>query len=707
MPGSNPNKGHGMRGDRDLPKLIVRDDGTVVGDDIWRCDIAFRATAVERKPDDQVDDEEKRGEGDGAGQAGAQSYDPDEHAIDFVWSTGASALRRPWGEDPYIEELSMEPGAVRLDRLNNGAPLLNSHRAFDVRDVLGVVIEGTAKVEKGNGLSRVRLSRAPEDEGTIGKVIDGIVRNGSMGYRIHRVEITEPTEEQPLRIVRAVEWEPLEVSLVPIGVDDGAGTRAATSTAPAAPTNGEATMPNKDPKKGGAEADVQGTVDTRDEAADEKVRSTTVLSLCSRHDLPLAFAEKLVASDKGLEGPDGCRQAVIDELARNSDSQAVDGTNRVDGLVCEHEKRGETIRDYLLHRNDPGSVELTEGARRWVGRSLLEMVRADLKARGIQVRGMDKGRLADQALQLRTGSLGGLQGTADFPSLLADVAMKVLRAAYDETPRSFEPFTRRQDLPDFKTANFVTMGAAPRFQKVNEHGEFKRGHVADSSEPMQLSTAGIVMGVTRHVLVNDDLGAFLRYPRAFGASAREWENELVWDLVVSNPEMSDGTPVFHADHGNLIALGAGVTADIATIPALDASRRQMRAQRGLGDRGRLRINPAYLAHPDAQTVAWEQFLGDGYLPNTADEVAPRSMKALRDGLLPEPILDDDSVTKWYLFADPARFDTIFWGYLEGGGEGPQLDSRVGFDRDGIEYRARVDFGAAWIDHRGATLNWGA
>ena len=71
----------------------------------------------------------------------------------------------------------------------------------------------------------------------------------------------------------------------------------------------------------------------------------------------------------------------------------------------------------------------------------------------------------------------------------------------------------------------------------------------------------------------------------------------------------------------------------------------------------------------------------------------------------EPRLDDSSETAWYLSAAPARIDTIEYAYLTGE-EGVYIETENGFDVDGVKIKARLDFGAGVIDHRGLFKNAG-
>ena len=157
-----------------------------------------------------------------------ESVDAERRTVELVWSTGAAVRRRdPWTGKRYDEVLSLEETHVDLSRLNGGAPLLNTHGAWDLRDVIGVVErawiarEGEALV----GRATVRFSDRADVEPIWRDVASGIVRNVSVGYAVRSYEITETDGAAP--VWRAVDWQPLELSAVPIGADAAAGFRAA------------------------------------------------------------------------------------------------------------------------------------------------------------------------------------------------------------------------------------------------------------------------------------------------------------------------------------------------------------------------------------------------------------------------------------------------------------------------------------------------
>jgi hypothetical protein len=151
-----------------------------------------------------------------------------KRTVDLVWTTGAPVLRGYY--DRYFEELSLDPKHVRMGRLESGAaPLLNAHSSYSLADVIGVV--ESARLENGRGVATVRFDSGPDGEDAFRKVKEGILRNVSVGYATYRLEKVEGGDAT-IPTYRATDWEPHEISMVPIGADAGAVTRSAGGTNP-------------------------------------------------------------------------------------------------------------------------------------------------------------------------------------------------------------------------------------------------------------------------------------------------------------------------------------------------------------------------------------------------------------------------------------------------------------------------------------------
>jgi HK97 family phage prohead protease len=158
--------------------------------------------------------------------AAPATVDRAARTVEVVWSTGARARNFVPPLGMITEELDMSPGAVRMDGLRSGsAPVLNTHRKADARDVVGRVV--AARLEAGRGYATLQFSNATDVEPLWQRVADGTLRSVSVGYRVHRYEtVTDPRDGT---VHRAVDWEPYEISVVPIPVDPAAAVRGAES----------------------------------------------------------------------------------------------------------------------------------------------------------------------------------------------------------------------------------------------------------------------------------------------------------------------------------------------------------------------------------------------------------------------------------------------------------------------------------------------
>jgi len=121
---------------------------------------------------------------------------------------------RWWG----IEVLDNTASAVRLGRLSSGGPLLMDH---DTRDQVGVIESVRIDADRV-GRAVVRFGKSARAEEVWQDVQDGIRRNVSVGYAIHKATLVE-TSDTGLDTYRVTDWEPLEISLVSVPADASVG----------------------------------------------------------------------------------------------------------------------------------------------------------------------------------------------------------------------------------------------------------------------------------------------------------------------------------------------------------------------------------------------------------------------------------------------------------------------------------------------------
>lgn len=216
------------------------------------------------------------------------------------------------------------------------------------------------------------------------------------------------------------------------------------------------------------------------------------------------------------------------------------------------------------------------------------------------------------------------------------------------------------------------------------------------------------MSVTRQAMVNDDLRGFDRVIGGFGNSAARLENRLAYSILTTNANMADGIALFAAGRGNLLT-GAP---SALSLTSLSDARKALRKQTGLKPATdtvapNLNLNPKWFIVPsDLETLAY-QLTSSQYMPTAQsgiNEFAAGGRTSLT--AIVEPLLDQASVTAFYVMADNAQIDTVEYCYLDGY-EGPRIDTQMGFDVDGIQVRCAHDFAVKDIDFRGMVKSNGA
>lgn len=610
------------------------------------------------------------------------SANSDDRTVEVIWSTGAPVRRRDMAGQ-YIERLSLAPEAVDLSRLQ-GASVLDAHRQSAVRDVLGSV--RSANVDGERGTAVIKFSARPEVEPIWQDVMAGILRHISVGYS---VEDWSETTQSGARVLTAVRWTPHEISLVPTPADPGAHIRMETDmTENAHLVHNENEVQNRSScvdtsNAGGRSA---SPVSAGNEATRRAVTNAEIRSIARIAGLDQSWIDGQidVAADA-----DTARRAAFDALANRSAPMIRSEQVRIDMGESQDDpaRRARQMGEALYARINPRH-EISEPARRYAYSTPVDMAKELLSLRGVSTMALSPASLVTRALHT----------TSDFPIILGDTVGRVLRDSYQAAPSGIRQLGRQTSARDFRSVNKIMLGEAPLLEKLNEHGEIKAGTMAEAREAYKIETWARKIGVTRQVLVNDDLGAFADLARRMGQAAAETEARILVALLESNagngPTLSNNKTLFHADHGNRAGTGA-----VISDTTLSAARLALRTQKGIEDRT-IRVTPKYLLVPPALETDAERWLAS-VSPAKASDVNPFSGSL---NLIVEPRLT--SATRWYITADPGEIDGLEYAYLSGS-EGPQVESKSGWDVDGVEIRVILDFGAGFIDHRGWFANAGA
>ncbi|MCB1438134.1 MAG: Mu-like prophage major head subunit gpT family protein [Nitratireductor sp.] len=588
--------------------------------------------------------------------AGISSLDVESRTVDIVIATETPVRRADW-DGQFDEVLEISANAVDPTRLDS-LPLLDSHRNLSMDMRLGSILPGTVRIVGGELVGTVKLSRSPAGERILQDLADGHRLSVSVGYKIHKFSRDETSD---IPVLRATRWEPFEVSAVCIPADPEAKSRSLQTR------KGQGAMSELN-----SEIDpVSPSPETR--AFDAQQRQ----ALAERHGLDDKwFKRHSNMSDHEFRG------AILNAVA---DRQEANETfPYLDTRPSHRDANRLHLQVQALAARAMPSIEVSSEATEFRGYSYVDHARTVLETGGVSTRGMAHSQIIERALHT----------TSDFPRLLGDGLRRVLRDSYVEMRSDLRLTARQSTAPDFRARTKLQLSESDELLKVNEAGEFTYGSFDEAGESYKIDTFGRIFSVSRQALVNDDLSAFTTVMPKLARAAGRFEDTFLSNLVSSNPIMSDGKAVFHADHGNLAESGGALS-----VSTLSAARLAMRKQVGLKGE-RVNVIPMYLVVPSELETIGEQVLAE-IAATKVDDVNVFSKKLQ---LIVDPYLEDE--TAWYLAAQPGQTEGLEYAYLEGA-EGPVTDTRAGFEIDGLEVKVRLDFGGGWIDHRGWFKNPGA
>ncbi len=296
--------------------------------------------------------------------------------------------------------------------------------------------------------------------------------------------------------------------------------------------------------------------------------------------------------------------------------------------------------------------------------------------------------------------------TGSFPNLLLDAANKTLLAAYEEATYTWSIWARQAaSVEDFKPINRIRMGESPDLEAIPEAAKYPEGAVTDSKTSYFVQKYGKQFSVSWETVINDDLDALSRIPAMHGNAARRLQNKKVYEVLTSNPTMSDTYSLFSASHPS----GTNVSGSAAApgVTTLNTGFERMMLQKGLSSDVILGLTPAFLIVPPGysatalELVNSQSYNASGNNEGVINIYGVNGVRPLQ--VVVEPILHASSTTNWFLAANTNQIDTVELAFLSGE-ESPVLTSEQDFDTDCYKYNVRQTFGVAAIDWRGLYRN---
>jgi hypothetical protein len=624
------------------------------------------------------------------------SLKEETRTVDITFSTGARGRRNSiFGS--YYEELEISEKAIDLTRLNSGGPVLAAHDSSDLDKVIGVVER--AWIDGNEAKATIRFADDEFSDRIWKKVKSGILRNISVGYDPQYEEVT--SEDDDLPVYRAVRWEPYEVSIVPIGFDAAAQVRSKDELKPNQVRELEIVKTKEEIKTEDLErsAELNDKNETKKEELEtkreennmsdkntelqkaveaERQRCLEIRELVGKLDLSTEKSEEMakeyISRNASIEEVKTNIELFKKYTQENTDNKV--RSTQVEISTKNADERREGIVEAILHQND-SSFKVTERAKQFVGSSLLKNLERHMERRPIE---------SDSEFVKR------VMTSSDLPHILANVAEKTAQRRYQLAPKTFEAWTSKGTLRNFKESMQVRGGDVGELLKIDEAGEYKESSIGEERETAKLEKYGIIHSFSDIMLINDDLDMILKIAQEAGVAQARLDNRLAYQALISNPVMSDGKNLFSADHKNL------GTPDALGETSVSEARKAMRKQRSVDGRDVLNVAPRFLlVGPELETMA-QKFLSLINPTKTDDvNIFSRSLDLIVDAEITD--------SSYYFVADPSLVEGVKVNRLAGQ-ETIKVESRTNWRNDAIELKLKYAVQAKAIDYRGLFKNEG-
>ena len=298
--------------------------------------------------------------------------------------------------------------------------------------------------------------------------------------------------------------------------------------------------------------------------------------------------------------------------------------------------------------------------------------------------------------------------TAAFPAILDNAIKKSIANQYTHVPTTFQLWTSKGSVTDFKPTkdHSYLAGGAGEFLRVGENGELKHDTPKTDLLPhRKIDTYGRQFSMTRQAFINDDIGFITEVPGLYAASAKRTINKQVYKILVDNPAVFDGVPLFDTAHGNLIANGSKPSNE-----AIQAMMMKLLMQTDpFGEA--IMVQPAHIIVPVGYKFLMTTILSSPTINTEGNTQAVNPLYQYREQL---NIVEDGTLNAlagagkpvpWFMVGDKSYAKSLQVDYLNGQ-ETPTIRRSEVPGQLGYVWDIWLDWGITAVDFRGIAKNPG-
>lgn len=347
----------------------------------------------------------------------------------------------------------------------------------------------------------------------------------------------------------------------------------------------------------------------------------------------------------------------------------------------------------------PDTLEKSYGAKTVeAGGKAMDMPLKEVLHACLDMEGIAHGRTVDNE------TIRAAFSTVSLPGILSNVANRKLLDSYRAQPVIAQRLCTSGDLSDFKESERFRLTDVGDLLPVAPDGEIKEGGISEEAAKNQIDTYGKKFCLTRKMIINDDLGGFMRVPAAMGNRAARLIDQLFFARLLKNPAQPDGKALFSSAHKNLLTGASSALSAESLKKAI-----QIFLDQTDSDGQPISVEPRILLVPTAlKHLAIELTKGATLVvAGSTDKVVPalnvladENLQVVSSPYLANAAYDGASAAAWYLFGQPGQVDTFEIGYLAGRRTPTVERGETDFNTLGLWFRVYFDVGVREQDHRG-------
>lgn len=293
--------------------------------------------------------------------------------------------------------------------------------------------------------------------------------------------------------------------------------------------------------------------------------------------------------------------------------------------------------------------------------------------------------------------------TVSLPGILSRVANKAMLQSYNSGAGVAREFCAETDTTDFKQFDRYRMTEAGDFEEIGATGEIKNSTLTEETLSNQVKTYGRMFGITRQMLINDDLGAMLAIPSLLGKMAARTLEKSVISLLANASTGAASTNFFFSTSTAKKKANYAAGADTALdIDALGTAYKLFLDQ--VDSQGNpIMVEPSLLLVTNKNAVNARKLFNDAayrFTNTDTKETIENQWQGMFRPLV-SPFLSQLGTTEdeYYLLPAPTDTAVINIAYLRGQRAPVISQSDVDFQQLGVQMRGVFDFGVALWDQR--------